>query len=426
MIMDKLLNELYKADKLNYTTELTALDVRKQLINLKQLTFEVTDTCNLNCRYCGYGDFYSTYEKRRNQNMSFDTAKYIIDYLWELWETFPCHSQKHEFVVGFYGGEPLINISLIKRIIDYIESKPYIPNFSLKYNMTTNAILLDRHMDYLAKKDINLLISLDGDKYAHSYRVDFTNKNSYDKVIHNIELLQNTYPDYFNKSVSFNSVLHNRNNVRGIRSFIKEKFNKTGLISELNQFGVSPNKEDEFNEMFHSLNSDVFITDDDYLDILPNKMELFRFVGVISKNYFPTYNSILKKNSNNVYPTGTCLPFGKKMFITVNGKILPCERIDQKFYLGVITNKGVALDLSEVAKKYSEYYRKIISLCRKCYKKAMCSQCMFYMKNLSDSVECPSFMDKHKIIEYIKFNSNILKKYPILYQRVLNEMMFEL
>ena len=423
---EALINELYKADKLNYVTDLTALDVKRQLANLKQLTFEVTNICNLNCRYCGYGDFYSTYEKRDNQNMKFSVAQHVIDYLWELWATFPFHSQKHEVVVGFYGGEPLINILTIRRIVDYIESKPEIPNLVLKYNMTTNAVLLDKNMDYLVEKDFKLLISLDGDKYAHSYRVDFTGTNSYDKVIHNVELLQNTYPDYFNKSVSFNSVLHDRNNVRGIRSFTKEKFDKIGLISELNQFGICQNKEKEFNKMFHPLNADIFITDDDYMEILPNKMDLFRFVGVISKNYFPTYNSLLKRKPNNIFPTGTCLPFGKKMFITVHGKILPCERIDQKYHFGIVTDEGVALNLSEVARKYTDYYRKVLTLCKKCYKKSLCSQCLFYMKNLSEHVECPSFMHKHEFIEYIKFNLNILQKYPELYQKVQKEMLFEL
>jgi len=32
--------------------------VRNNLINLRQLTFEVTDACNLKCKYCGYGEFY--------------------------------------------------------------------------------------------------------------------------------------------------------------------------------------------------------------------------------------------------------------------------------------------------------------------------------------------------------------------------------
>ena len=33
-------------------------DVERNLINLKRLVFEVTDACNLRCKYCGYADLY--------------------------------------------------------------------------------------------------------------------------------------------------------------------------------------------------------------------------------------------------------------------------------------------------------------------------------------------------------------------------------
>lgn len=48
----------YKAD--NYIYELSERHVIYELANLKQLTFEVTDACNLKCKYCGYGEFYNT------------------------------------------------------------------------------------------------------------------------------------------------------------------------------------------------------------------------------------------------------------------------------------------------------------------------------------------------------------------------------
>lgn len=421
-----LFNDLLHPANIRYTTTLTGVDVKKQLANMKQLTFEVTNACNLNCKYCGYGEFYNTYDKRFNENLRFNIAKYIIDYLWEIWENTPICSQNREFVFGFYGGEPLLNISIIKQIVSYIESKPAIANFVFKYNMTTNAMLLDRDMDYLVEKEFSLLISLDGDEYAHSYRVDHANKNSYERVFKNILLLQKTYPDYFKKFVSFNSVLHNRNNVRGIRAFIKDKFDKVGLISELNQFGICPDKQVEFDKMFHPFNADIRITDDDYVDIFPNKMELFRFVGGISKNYYPSYNYLLRKTPNHLFPTGTCLPFGKKMFITVNGKILPCERIDQKYFLGHITDNGVDMDLDYIAQKYSDYYKKIERLCTKCYKKVFCSQCMFYMINFDDEIKCPSFTNKQDMAQYIDFHTNILYRYPELYQETLKNMLFEL
>jgi len=40
-----------------------AKDIRYNLINLKQLVFEVTDACNLRCKYCGYAEFYGGGDK---------------------------------------------------------------------------------------------------------------------------------------------------------------------------------------------------------------------------------------------------------------------------------------------------------------------------------------------------------------------------
>ena len=40
------------------------------LRNLPQLVFEVTDACNLRCKYCGYGNIYEGYDKRENLNFS--------------------------------------------------------------------------------------------------------------------------------------------------------------------------------------------------------------------------------------------------------------------------------------------------------------------------------------------------------------------
>ncbi len=36
--------------------------------------------------------------------------------------------------------------------------------------MTSNAVLLDKYQDYLAEKQFDILISLDGDEWGNSYR----------------------------------------------------------------------------------------------------------------------------------------------------------------------------------------------------------------------------------------------------------------
>ncbi len=41
--------------------------IANQLRNLRQITFEVTDRCNLKCKYCGYGEFYDNYDANAAQ-----------------------------------------------------------------------------------------------------------------------------------------------------------------------------------------------------------------------------------------------------------------------------------------------------------------------------------------------------------------------
>ena len=107
-----LLEQLQQKD-VTYVYNLSGHNVLNSLINLKQLTFEVTDACNLKCKYCGYGDFYETHGKREDKFLQFDVAKRLIDYLYDIWTNHQAASSPHKIVFGFYGGEPLMNMSLI-------------------------------------------------------------------------------------------------------------------------------------------------------------------------------------------------------------------------------------------------------------------------------------------------------------------------
>lgn len=58
--------------------KLTSDTVKQQLINLRQIVFEVTDSCNLKCKYCGYGEFYGSYDKREERNLSVEPSLMTI------------------------------------------------------------------------------------------------------------------------------------------------------------------------------------------------------------------------------------------------------------------------------------------------------------------------------------------------------------
>ncbi|MFK2263262.1 radical SAM protein [Bacteroides fragilis] len=161
----------FDTEEIAFQTDCTEDLVKQNMACLRQLLIEVTDKCNLKCKYCGYGEFYSNYDRRETCNQTFDNVKVLIDYLTNLWRSDYNVSHNNTVTVGFYGGEPLLNMKLIQETIAYMESL-HIDNLRFSYNMTTNAMLLGRYMDYLVEKDFTLLISLDGDEYQSGYRVD--------------------------------------------------------------------------------------------------------------------------------------------------------------------------------------------------------------------------------------------------------------
>ena len=121
---------------------ITSEDVKRSLSNSPQLTFEITDACNLRCEYCGYGKSYSDYDERKSTRLSPQRAKALLDYLGSLWKSELNVSYNQNVYISIYGGEPLMNVPFSKEIVSYIE-EPDCPSRSFTFNMTTNGILLD-------------------------------------------------------------------------------------------------------------------------------------------------------------------------------------------------------------------------------------------------------------------------------------------
>lgn len=165
------------------------------------LILQVTQNCNLRCEYCIYSGNYDT-RKHSNNRMSFEIAKKSIDFLIE-------HSKKrHKIYIGFYGGEPLLEFSLIKKCIEYIEKVAV--GKEIGYVMTTNATLFtDEIIDYIVKHKFKLTISVDGPREIHNRSRIFANREegSYDIMIKNVEKIHLKYPKYYQECVKFNTVV---------------------------------------------------------------------------------------------------------------------------------------------------------------------------------------------------------------------------
>lgn len=402
-----------------------AESIKYNLQNLPQLVLEVTDACNLRCEYCGYASLYEGYDKREDRFMSFDMAKAILDYLFDIWKANYSVGVIRPVTIGFYGGEPLLNMDLIRQVVDYTEQQGCTGK-KFVFNMTTNAMLLDRYADYLVEHEFRLLISLDGDKKGHSYRVDHQNNNSFERVFKNVKSLQAKYPTYFDKYVMFNSVLHNRNNVESIYKFIKSTFKKEASITQLTTTGINPNKRDEFLNIFRNYSESLMAANDcEALQeelFLQNPMTkaILDFIHNESGNVYSSYNHLLTTPAHVIENyTGTCMPFSKKLFVTVNGKILPCEKINQKYYLGTVDN-NIDLDLQSVANMYNCIVQTYKDQCELCGYRGKCRKCIYQDDGITSKKtvcsDCTSINDiTTSKLQALKY----LRSHPELYYKLI-------
>lgn len=410
----------------DYNSCFTESDIIKYLANSYQLTFEVTNACNLQCVYCAYGKIYGNYDARNNEKMSIRIAYSMLDYLSSLWKSKSNYSNGC-FDIGFYGGEPLLNFDFIMKVVEYVEKIDH-PFRKITYSMTTNAVLLDKYMDYLYEKDFNLLISLDGDSNGSSLRVDKKGCSSFEKVVKNIDLLSCKYPEYFKNKVNFNSVISKVNSFESSQSYIKNRYNKNSKVSDINSLGVvdeagfdaiyNPIKSEIKEDRFNDIQSDMGI-------LAPDIISYIRFVKKYSNCFYNNYTELFYSNTENRFPTGTCLPFSRKIYVTVKGKILPCERIGQEYSFGNCTQNGVSINTKNIQMFYNSRLKLLEPFCEKCFNRMDCTECLFYITGADGKFNCKGFMSKRRWIDKIKKNldisesrifnyKNIVKRYKIV------------
>ncbi len=410
--------------------EITQSQVESSLDDIHQIIFEVTNRCNLNCKYCGYGDLYSNYDVREDVDMSLEKGKKVLDFFIARWKLRPPRSYKREMYVSFYGGEPLLNMPFIKEMVAYVEANfPKEINFC--FSLTTNAVLLQKNMDYLVEKKFHALISLDGDEQAQSYRANHAGINSFATILPQIKTLKSKYPDYFKEFVNFNAVIHNRNSVEGVLTFVKNEFDKVPRISELNDNGINPDKVEAFYKTFQNISVSLEKaehrqkTEDDYFIDLPKVRDIGLFITRNTDNYISNYDDFFApKKTYLSHGTGTCVPFSKKLFVTSTGKVYPCERIGEETPLGKVDEtKGLQIDIEAVLLFYNTFFSKMSGLCNICYQLRTCASCMYYFKDIQNPV-CEDFQNKKDFEQHLAYYINVLESEPQLQARIREEVTF--
>lgn len=142
---------------------------------IKALCLHVAHTCNLNCEYC-----FASQGKYHGDRavMSFEVGKRALDFLIEN------SGSRRNLEVDFFGGEPLMNFDVVKKLVEYARSIEKQHNKNFRFTLTTNGVLIDDDViDFANSEMSNVVLSLDGRKEVHDrYRVDYSGKGSWEKI----------------------------------------------------------------------------------------------------------------------------------------------------------------------------------------------------------------------------------------------------
>ena len=164
--------KLYTPD----TYEDMAFDFKNRNTVINALCLHVAHTCNLNCEYC-----FASQGKYHGERalMSLETGKRALDFLIENSGT------RRNLEVDFFGGEPLMNLEVVKGLVAYAREIEKIHNKNFRFTLTTNGILIDDDViDFCNKEMSNVVLSLDGRKEVHDrLRKDYQGIGSYDIIV---------------------------------------------------------------------------------------------------------------------------------------------------------------------------------------------------------------------------------------------------
>lgn len=318
---------------------------------VKALCLHVAHTCNLNCSYC-----FASQGKYQGERalMTFEVGKQAFDFL------IANSGTRRNLEVDFFGGEPLMNLDVVKELVAYARSIEKEHNKNFRFTLTTNGVLLDDETtEFLNREMSNVVLSLDGRREVHDrFRRDYMGRGSYDLILPKFQRFveQRGGKGYYMRGTYTH---HNTD-------FTKDIFHMADLgFTELSMEPVvcAPDDPCALRE------EDLPILFEQY-EILAKEMIKRKKEG----RPFTFYHYMLDlKNGPCIYKRITGCGSGTEyMSVTPWGELFPCHQFvgDEKYSLGNVWEGVKKPEVQDEFRSCNAYAREE---CRDCWAKLYCS-----------------------------------------------------
>ena len=317
----------------------------------------LTSKCTLNCIYCFANECSVDYQPRNVPDyMPREVAFKAIE------SAFHVISEGGCLEVVYFGGEPMMNWSLIKECIQFCENlKEENNNKHIHHHITTNMTLFpDDFLEWIKRYGITLLIDVDGDEASHDKQRPFKNgAGSFKTIKNNLNCLkQNGVVFSLRTTVTCNNV----DKMKDIASIHKE----LGSVSTAFPL-ITPFRSDG-----EIVCLDLIPDHNAYINGLISVYEsgLFDFTQIHPlNNYLP----IIENGSISHWNCGC--PQGSTPLITTDGNVYPCiylQNMDTFCMGNVLTDEYHIFDSPVLSKMKQELSIDKMNNCKKCKYRYLC------------------------------------------------------
>ncbi len=266
------------------------------------------DQCNLQCSYC---DVLGKKDHLKNQAyMTWDTAKIAIN---ELVKRIKLDPELNAQIV-FFGGEPLLNWSLLTRICEELEKTGF--NNQIEKMLVTNGILLNPEKAVFLKKDnVYVVVSVDGQEEINDkVRCYHDGTGSFSDVSKGLKYLKDIMPNQYGISCTLGS--HNALSLSEEIVYLHEEFKPCCIginVFHFQQDGTCP----------------IEIDDKTLCKSLLSSFETARKKGIAIYQFANILKSFTTQQRNKDY----CPACVNKLLFSPNGRVGRCETLmtDERF-----------------------------------------------------------------------------------------------
>ncbi|WP_054742916.1 radical SAM/SPASM domain-containing protein [Cellulosilyticum ruminicola] len=326
------------------------------LNKLRRLIFNISNTCNLRCKYCyaNHGQYGST-----ENLMTIETAKKALDAFYNHFESID--------LLQLFGGEPTLNLPVMKYICEYITEKNKTLSNPTTIGLVTNGVdVSDEFIDLINTYNMTVTVSYDGNPTVNDLiRVFPNNQGSSTRIIENIKKLQKytTQPDTIEVTYSQYHIEHSIR-IIDIMKHIRETFGESIEVH------IAPATGDchcattlkDFTPFIDSI-------DDVFHDEVPDNV----LYNMLQR---PISALVSKKIKNDFI----CEAGFNTLSVSSDGNIFPCFTFTDHapLYMGNINDENVFTNEAflTVQNKFLAFSKSQNEYCKDCFAKRLCNACL--------------------------------------------------